>query len=114
MENYDRYTYFRTNGIVGTVPFVKISSSVYDKYVRFDKDRMRLDNVSYEYYGNPNYAWLILQANPQVTSYEYNIPTGTTLRIPYPLTDAIVRYENEAKRLAEELKKTDSEGIIYS
>ena len=56
---------------------------------------MRLDNLSYKYYSSPDYAWLILLANPQVGSLEYLIPDGERLRIPYPLDIALSRYDKE-------------------
>ena len=55
---------------------------------------MRLDQLSYQYYNDADYAWLILQANPQYGSLEYHIPDNVELRIPYPLNDAILRYES--------------------
>ena len=90
---YDRYSEFRSDGLVGKVPFVKISESRTDVYIVFDKNTMRFDNLSYKYYSDPDYAWLILQANPQYGGFEFSIPNGSTLRIPYPLDDALLRYE---------------------
>ena len=54
---------------------------------------MRLDTLSYKYYGDPDYGWLILQANPSIPSMEYRIEDGTIVRIPYPLSTAVNRYE---------------------
>jgi phage tail protein X len=54
---------------------------------------MRMDMLSYKYYGDPDYGWLILQANPSIPSMEYLIQDGTVIRIPYPLSTAISRYE---------------------
>ena len=90
---YDRYAMFREDGLVGRVPFVKIPESGTDVYVTFDSTKMRFDTLSYKYYSDPDYAWLILQANPHLGGYEYSIPDGSTLRIPYPIDDALVRYE---------------------
>lgn len=49
--------------------------------------------LSYKYYGDANYGWLILQANPSLGSMEFNIPDNASIRIPYPLNDALKRYE---------------------
>jgi hypothetical protein len=41
---------------------------------------------------------LILQANPQYGSLEFNIPDGSELRIPYPLNAAIDGYQKSIER----------------
>lgn len=45
----------------------------------------RLDNLAYKYYQDPLLSWIIMCANPQWDN-EFEIPFGTTLRIPYPLS----------------------------
>lgn len=92
MAYYDRYYRFRNNGEVKILPFVPILYSSNDLYITYDKNKMRFDTLSYKYYGDPNYAWLILQANPEYGGYEFSIPDGVTLRIPYPFESAIHRY----------------------
>lgn len=98
MEYYDRYEKYRGNGIVEFMPFIPIEHESSDLYIIFEKATMRFDNLSYKYYGDPNYAWLILQANPSIGGYEYSVQDGTTLRIPYPLRNAINRYEQGIQR----------------
>lgn len=93
MEYYDRYTKFRSDGNVRIVPNIRIPNNGSDLYLLYDKTTMRLDTLSYKYYGDPNYGWLILQANPHLPSMEYIIPDGVVVRIPYPLPNAISRYE---------------------
>ena len=101
MEYYDRYKYLRNNdGTVVKVPFVPVPESGSDIYVIFNKRTMRMDNLSYKYYGDANYGWLILQANPGYGGYEYAFEDGIRLRIPYPLDVAIRGYEDNAKALA--------------
>ena len=85
MATYDRYSQFRGDGDVDLVPFGRVRPKNSDFFEVYKKNKSRLDLISYNYYKNPNYGWLILQANPEVGSMEYNIPDGTTLRIPYPL-----------------------------
>lgn len=98
MAYYDRYKFFRKNGFVEpTVPFIKIPPLDTDVYVAWNSFTMRMDTLSYKYYGDANYAWLILSANPSVGGYEYKIMDGTRIRIPYPLDSAISRYENGVK-----------------
>ena len=94
MEYYDRYKKFRVDDTVKQpIPFIKIKESGTDIYILFDKRTMRLDSLSYKYYGDSNFAWLILNANPDLPMYEYLIENGSPLRIPYPLDSAIQRYE---------------------
>lgn len=98
MKYYDRYKFFRTDGFVdGVVPFINIPRESTDITVSFNSFTMRMDTLSYKYYGDPNYAWLILNANPSVTPYEYQILDGTEIRIPYPLDSALSRYEEGVK-----------------
>lgn len=94
MEYYDRYQRLRDNGAVRMMPNIKIENASSDLKIYFDKNKMRFDMLSYKYYGDPNYGWLILMANPQYGSLEFSIPDGVILRIPYPLSNAISRFEN--------------------
>lgn len=96
---YDRYADFRVDGMVKNVPFVKIPRSGSDVEVVFDKNTMRMDTLSYKYYNDADYGWLILQANPSLGGFEFSIPDGVKLRIPYPLSSALQRYEDEIKKL---------------
>lgn len=102
-EYYDRYKKFRTDGLVSNVvPFIPIAKTTSDITIIFDSSKMRFDNLSYKYYNDANYGWLILQANPDIPSFEYEIENGTPIRIPYPLETAITRYE----KAIEEYKNT--------
>lgn len=91
---YDRYLKLRGNGVVGIMPQIIIEKNNSDLYITYNKNKMRFDMLSYKYYGDPNYGWLILTANPQYGSMEFEIKDGVSLRIPYPLTSAIERFEN--------------------
>ena len=98
-EFYNRYSGFNENGEVSVkIPFITIRKSESDIILNYDRTKMRLDSLSYKYYGDGNYAWLILQANPQYGGYEFSIPQGVKLRIPYPLDSALMRYESEISR----------------
>ena len=99
---YDRYSKFKDDGKNQIIPFIKIESSSTDITVIFQKDTMRMDTLSYKYYGDANYGWLIMLANPKFGSLEYNIPDNAVLRIPYPLSTAISRYENAVDKYKDE------------
>lgn len=93
MGNYDRYNKFRDGDTFKIVPFVAIPKKDTDLYEVYQKGKSRLDLISYDYYDNPNYGWLILQANPEYGSMEHEIPDQSLLRIPYPLSVSIEDYE---------------------
>lgn len=95
MAYYDRYREFRKDGEIPVLPFIEIERDGGDLFIVYDKGKMRFDSLSYKYYGDPNYGWLILQANPQYGGWEYSIPDSVTLRIPYPLQTALNRYERK-------------------
>lgn len=105
MAYYDRYSKFRGDGQVTLLPFLKIEKEASDLYIVFDKSAMRFDNLSYKYYGDADYAWLILQANPSIGGYEFSVLDGTVLRIPYPLSSAINRYEMAIQSFKEKTEK---------
>lgn len=94
MTSYDRYSKFRVNGQIEIVPFVEIPKKDSDKYEIYKRNKSRLDILSSKYYNDSSYGWLILQANPEAGSMEYEIKDGTVLRIPYPLGLSIEDYEN--------------------
>jgi hypothetical protein len=91
--SFNRYTYFMEGGEYTIVPFVDVPHSKNDRYEIYRKGKTRLDKISYDYYGSSDYAWLILQANPQYGSMEYSIPDKVELRIPFPLASALSGYQ---------------------
>lgn len=95
---YSRYERFIDGGNVRHVPFVNIPKKDSDKYVEYDPKSNRLDLLSYQYYDDPNYGWLILQANPELGSMEYMIRRNTVVRVPYPLEDTLIRYASDIDR----------------
>ena len=98
-EYYNRYNNLMEDGqVYERVPFAEIPEIDTDKIVIFNKSKMRMDMLSYKYYGDPNYGWLILQANPEYSGFEFSIPDGVELRIPYPLDTAVSRYESSVNR----------------
>ena len=101
MSNFDRYSSFRANGMIEFVPFVEIRKKSTDKYIKYDKKTMRFDRLSYKYYNSPDFAWLILQANPEMGSIENFITDGSILRIPFPLEETLNSYLNDIKTYKE-------------
>ena len=101
MATYDRYTLLRENGDFKIVPFGKIEPKDSDFFELYKKNETRLDLLSYKYYNDPNYGWLIMQANPEYGSMEFEIPDGAELRIPYPLNVSIDSYELSIRKYYE-------------
>lgn len=92
MPSYDRYSQFRQDGAISIVPFGVIPAKDTDFYETYIKGSTRLDILSYKYYNDSNYGWLIMQANPQYGSIEFEIPDRSKLRIPYPLSQSLQDY----------------------
>lgn len=93
--SYDRYKKFKYNGVVKNVPFIKIPIRNTDAYEYYTREWSRLDLLSYKYYGDANYGWLILQANPEYASAEFELNDGVLLRIPLPLEQVLLQYDND-------------------
>jgi hypothetical protein len=89
---YDRYEEFRVNGSMKILPFLRIPPKSTDIRVTY-KENSRLDIISQDSYNNPNLGWLILQANPQYGSMEFDIPIGSVLTVPFPLQESLADYE---------------------
>lgn len=96
---YNFYNKFITNGTMGFIPFVKIAFSESDKTYTWNDRIDKLDNLSEVFYGTPYMGKLILMANPEFGCNEYDIPSNSTLRIPYPLKSGIQRYIDSVNKL---------------
>lgn len=96
--SYSRYKSFIVDGACKLVPFIEIPKASTDSYTYYEFGKTRLDLLSYQYYNDPNYGWLIMQANPEYGSLEYKFDNNILLRIPYPLDSAIQRYDEELKK----------------
>lgn len=90
---FDRYSKFRKDNSIEMVPFVEIPNLETDYFIEYNKGKTRLDIISNDYYGSPDFGWLILQANPEVGSMEFSIKDKTILRIPFPLETVLSLYK---------------------
>lgn len=93
--SYDRYSKFRNNGTISLVPYIKIPTKSTDYYEIYNRGLTRLDLLSFKYYGDANYDWLIMQANSNYGSMEFNIPDKAEIRIPYPLNTTLEQYKSK-------------------
>lgn len=92
---YNRYSKFTKDGKIALVPFIKIPVKNTDYYDYYKRNETRLDKLSYQYYDDPNYGWLILQANPEFGGLEFRIPHMAKLRIPFPLESTLIEYNSD-------------------
>lgn len=98
MGTFDRYAQFRAGNEIKLVTFGEVPEKASDKYITYEKGKTRLDQVSYEFYGSSDYAWLILQANAKYGSLEFRIPDGVMLRVPYPLNVSLSDYQKSIEK----------------
>lgn len=94
MATFDRYSQFRKGMEIENVPYGEVPKKSTDNYEIYRKGETRMDQLSYQYYGNPDYGWLIMQANPQYGALEFAIPDGSEIRIPYPLEASLKDYQH--------------------
>lgn len=92
--SYDRYKRYRVNGKVLLPAVLKVEPKATDYFEKYVAGQSRLDRISYNYYGDSNYDWLILMANPELDGLEFKIPDGYELRIPYPLNLTLENLNN--------------------
>ena len=92
-QYYDRYQDFEVDGGFRIVPGIELPIKGTDKYLQYKRGKDRLDKISQEYYDTPLFGWLILQANPQINSVEFDIPDNTFIRVPFPLTESLQDYK---------------------
>jgi hypothetical protein len=92
-QYYNRYQDFLVDGEFKIVPGIELPIKGTDKYHQYKKGKDRLDKISQEFYNSPLYGWLILQANPAVSSLEFEIPDNSFIRIPFPLTTSLQDYK---------------------
>lgn len=91
--SYNRYKKFKGDGKSRIIPSVSIPVKNTDYFEVYERGKTRLDNISYTYYKDSNYDWLIMTANPEYGSMEFEIPDGSVLRIPFPLEKSLSDYE---------------------
>jgi hypothetical protein len=92
-QDYNRYELLKnSNGTTDAMPFVKLPENPSDKFEYWNTNFSRLDILSQKYYGNPFYDFLILYGNNVYLS-EFDIPDGTLIKIPFPLSKAKADYE---------------------
>ena len=90
----DRYKQFRVDNTPKNVPFIKLKQKSSDKEISYRLGIDRMDLLSYKYYEDASYGWLIMLANPEYGSLEFEIPDGSPIIIPYPFETSIQQYNS--------------------
>ncbi len=87
------YKPLKINDSMLDMPPVKISLRKTDKYITYQKDKVRLDFIAGEIYKDETLWRLIMWANPEYF-LEFDIPDNAIIRIPYPLNDVLAEVNN--------------------
>lgn len=82
------YELLRDGNDLQNMPQVSISRRATDKTIVFNPRLMRLDRIAGDVYQNESLYKILMWANPEII-YEFDIPRGTIIRIPFPLNDVI-------------------------
>jgi len=94
LQYFNRYSDFLINGQQTVVPYITLQPKSSVKAHIYIVGQSRLDKISQQYYNTPFFGWLIMQANPQYSGLETNIPDGAVLTIPFPLVASLQDYKN--------------------
>ena len=81
LQYYNRYSDFLINGQQTVVPFIALPTKSSDQSHIYIVGQSRLDKISQQYYNSPYFGWLIMQANPQYSGLEQNIPDRKSTRL---------------------------------
>lgn len=74
-------------------PDVSISERETDLFIEYGADD-KLETVAYRVYGEPEYWWIIMLANPDYTM-EYEIEPGELIRVPFPLNSVVTEIKDQ-------------------
>lgn len=75
------------------MPPVNISIRNTDKYITYQREKMRLDYIAGQIYKDETLWRVIMWANPEY-SIEFDIPNQTVIRIPFPINDVLTEVNN--------------------
>jgi hypothetical protein len=90
---FDRYQFFVGDGNFRIVPGIELPIKGTDRYHTFRRGKDRLDKLSQEFYNTPTFGWLIMTANPNAGTNEFELQDNFILRIPFPLNSSLQDYK---------------------
>ena len=82
------YDYLKRGNEIKNMPSITIDVRETDKYVSYNSKTTRIDRIVGDIYEDETLGRLVMWANPDYT-YEFDIPDGTVLRVPFPLDDVL-------------------------
>ena len=88
---YDFYKYLQQPNSPRTLkdmPHISIKKRNTDKFILYDRGKARLDYIAGQVYNDETLWRVIMWANPEYF-VEFDIPTGATVRVPYPINDVL-------------------------
>lgn len=88
---YDFYKYLKDVNDpkkLKNMPPIIIKKRTTDKFISYDRSKNRLDYIAGQVYYDETLWKLIMWANPEYF-IEFDIPSGTILRVPFPVNDVI-------------------------
>lgn len=85
---FNFYKPLKDNDSLKDMPAVKIKARKTDKFITYNRSLMRLDYIAGQVYEDETLWRLIMWANPEWT-IEFDIPTNSIIRIPFPLNDVL-------------------------
>jgi hypothetical protein len=90
---FDRYQFFVGDGNFRIVPGIELPIKGTDRYHTFKRGKDRLDKLSQEFYNTPTFGWLIMTANANAGTNEFELQDNFILRIPFPLNSSLQDYK---------------------
>jgi hypothetical protein len=88
---YDFYKYLQQPNSPRTLkdmPPISIKKRNTDKFILYDRGKARLDYIAGQVYNDETLWRVIMWANPEYF-VEFDIPPGTSIRVPYPINDVL-------------------------
>jgi len=96
MNRYSNIEQFKTSTgktYLGTTYYPVIPYDENDIYV-YTSQGDRLDNLAFQYYGDPTLYWIISAANPDIMLNSMFPPPGAQIRIPVNIDSIINSFNN--------------------
>ena len=98
---YSRYQLNMANGSGTTLPFITLDSKPTDKQIVWEAGVSRMDKISDTYYGEGIYGIIIMMANAEFGSMEYDIPNNSIITVPFPLETTLKEYFTKLQNIAQ-------------
>jgi len=81
--NFHKFLFSIKENELNNMPPIQIDRRGTDKYIEYNRNLTRIDRISGNVYEDETLGKIIMWANPEY-DYEFNIPNGTILRVPFP------------------------------